>query len=406
MPTFHYKAVTEAGETLEGEMDAPSRSAVIERLHDQGHVPVRADELKGPVRGAWLTRDLFAGRRVPRKALALATRELATLLQAGLTLERSLEILKSIAEQPALGEMLARVLERVRGGTSLADAMASEERTFPRYYVSMVRAGETGGSLEQVLARLADFMEKTQEMAESVRSALIYPAFLLTLAGVSVIVLLTVVIPEFRPLFEDAGESLPLATQLLVGFGELFRAYWWVLLAVIALLVLLARRAMANPAHRQRWDRAALRLPLFGALLAKIEVARFSRTLGTLLRNGVALLPALAIVKDTLSNRVMAQAVEDVALRVKEGQGLATPLTAAGVFPALAVNLVRVGEETGELESMLDKIAEIYDREIQRSLDRLLAMLVPALTIGMGLLIAAIIFSILTAILSANSLAF
>ena len=228
----------------------------------------------------------------------------------------------------------------------------------------------------------------------------------LTMAGGTVILLLMVVIPQFRPLFEDAGEALPLATQILVGLGEVFQHYWWAIGLAVVGLVLLARRELSNPVRRFRWDGVFLRIPLVGDLVSKIEVARFSRMLSTLLRNGVAMLNALAIVKDTLTNAVIAAAVEGVAARVKEGQGLAQPLMAARVFPELAVSLVRVGEETGKLEEMLDKVAEIYDREVQRTIERLLTLLVPALTIGLGVLIAAIIVSILTTILSVHSLVF
>ena len=406
MPTYRYKAVTDSGKVLEGDMEAPSQTEVIERLHDLGHLPVHADEMKGPSGGGWLTRRLFTTRRVSYRDVGLVTRELATLLKAGLPLDRSLEILRTVAEKKAVGEMLVRVLDRVRSGASLADAMASQERAFPRFYVSMVRAGETGGALDAVLERLADFIEKSQALTENVKSALVYPAILLTMAGGTVILLLMVVIPQFRPLFEDAGEALPLATQILVSLGEVFQDYWWAIGLAVVGLVLLARRELSNPVRRFRWDGVFWRIPLVGDLVSKIEVARFSRMLSTLLRNGVAMLNALAIVKDTLTNAVIAAAVEDVAARLKEGQGLAQPLMAARVFPDLAVSLVRVGEETGKLEEMLDKVAEIYDREVQRTIERLLTLLVPALTIGLGVLIAAIIVSILTTILSVHSLVF
>ncbi|MFQ5984829.1 MAG: type II secretion system F family protein [Alphaproteobacteria bacterium] len=406
MPTYRYKAVTDSGNVVEDDMEAPSQSAVIERLHDLGHLPIRADEIKGPSQGGWLRRRLFATRRVSHRDVGLVTRELATLLQAGLPLDRSLEIVKNLAEKEGVSEMLAQVLDRVRGGVSLADAMASQGRAFPRFYVSMVRAGETGGALDTVLGRLADFMEKSQALTENVKSALVYPIILLTMAGVSVVLLLTVVIPQFTPLFEDAGEALPVAAQILVSVGEVFQHYWWAIGLAIVGLVLLARRELSSPVRRYRWDRVLLRSPLVGDLVAKLAAARFSRTLATLLRNGVPVITALSIVKDTLGNTVMARAVEGVAARVKEGQGLAQPLMAAQVFPDLAISLVRVGEETGQLEQMLDKVAEIYDREVQRTVERMLALLVPVLTIGLGVLIAAIIVSVLTAILSVNQLVF
>jgi general secretion pathway protein F len=383
MPTYRYKAVGPSGDVIAGEMEAANQSAVVERLQELGHLPVRADEVKEGAAAGWLTRDLFAHRRVPRKAVGLVTRELATLLGAGVPLDRSLEILIDLADKEAVRKLLVRVLDGVRGGSSLAEAMAAQGGGFPPFYISMVRAGESGGALDSVLARLADFLEKSQALRENIRSALIYPAILLVMAGASVVVLLTVVVPEFKPLFEDAGEALPAATRVIVAVGEVFARSWWAMgLAVVALAWLL-RRQLANPSFRYRWDGLALRLPLFGDLVKKIQLARLSRTLGTLLQNGVALLGAL-----------------------KEGQGLAGPMTATQVFPDLALHLVRVGEETGQLEDMLFKLADIYDREVERTVQRLLALLVPILTIGLGILIAVIIASVLVAFLSVNELAF
>jgi general secretion pathway protein F len=406
MSTFRYKAVDSAGKVVEGEMEAGSQSVVITRLHDLGHLPIRAEEVSKGAGPAWLTRDLFAARPVSRKSVALITRELATLLGAGVPLDRSLEILVGLAQKENVRKLLARVLDAVRGGASLADAMAAQGGTFPPDYSSMVRAGEAGGALEVVLARLADFLEKTQAVSESVRSALIYPAILVGMAGLSLVVLLTVVVPEFKPLFEDAGEALPAATRVVVTIGEALGRTWWVIALALVFLVWGLRLLLANPAFRYRWDELILRLPLFGDLVSKIQIARFSRTLATLLENGVALLGALFIVKDTLGNTALARAVEKVAAGLKEGQGIAEPLAAAGVFPDLAVQLVRVGEETGQLEDMLHKVADIYDREVQRTIQRLLALLVPILTIGLGLLIAGIIASVLIAFLSVNELAF
>jgi general secretion pathway protein F len=406
MSTYHYRAVTSAGRVVEGEMEAGSQSAVISRLHDLGHVPIHAEEIARGTLASWLTRDLFAGRAVSRKRVGLVTRELATLLGAGLPLDRSFEILVELAEKENVRTLLARVLDGVRGGASLADAMAAQGGTFPPFYVSMVRAGESGGALESVLARLADFLEKSQAMLENVRSALIYPAILLGMAGLSLVVLLTVVVPEFKPLFEDAGEALPAATQAIIVVGEVLGRYGWLIALGVIGLVWALRRQLADPAFRFRWDGLMLGLPLFGDLVRKIQVARFSRTLGTLLENGVTLLSALAIVKETLGNAVMARAVEGLAVGLKEGQGLAGPLAVAGVFPNLAVQLVRVGEETGQLEDMLIKVADIYDREAQRTIQRLLSLLVPMLTIGLGFLIAGIIASVLVAFLSVNELAF
>ena len=399
MPLYRYKAVSRAGEMIEGELAGADKGAVIERLHQLGHTPIRADEVSGGG-GGWLARPLLGTGRIGRREIAVFTREMATLLGAGLTLERALEILAGLSDHEPTRRMLARLLETIRSGASFADALAAQGAAFPRYYVSMVRAGEAGGALEQVLARLGDYMERAQALRESVRSALIYPTIVAVMAGGAIVMLLTVVLPQFTPLFEDAGAALPPSTRIVVAVGEAVEDYGWAGLAVLLALALLIRQQLASPALRARWDALLLRLPLAGDLIAKAETARFSRILATLLSNGVPMLSALAIVKDTLANRVTAKAIEDIGTSLKEGEGLAEPLAKARHFPALSAQLVRVGEETGQLEQMLHKVADIYDQEVRRAVDRMLALLVPGMTLALGGLIALIIGSILSAMFS------
>ena len=411
MALFRYKAVSGSGDIVEGEMKAGSRAGVIDQLHDRGYVPIRADEVRAPSHAGpravkFLGRDILPARRVSRRNIALMTRDLATLLGAGLPLERAFEVLIDLADREAVKALLGRVLDAVRSGSTLADALAAQGGAFPAYYVSMIQAGEAGGSLDEVLIRLADFMERERALKDRVTSALIYPAIVLVMAGLSVVILLAVVVPEFKPLFEDAGQALPLSTRIIVALGEAFQDYWWAALLAIAAAALLARQQLANPASRHRWHGLILKTPLLGDLTAKIEVARFSRTVGTLLKNGVALLTALGIAKHTLSNAVLAKSTEGVAERLKQGKGLAEPLAEAGLFPRLALHLVRVGEESGRLEEMLIKIADIYDHEVERAMERLLALLVPAVTIVLGLLIAGIIGSVLSALLGVYDLPF
>jgi general secretion pathway protein F len=269
-----------------------------------------------------------------------------------------------------------------------------------------VRAGEASGALDVVLGRLAEFLEKSQKLRETVKTALYYPIFLLMMAVISIVILLTIVVPQFKPLFESAGTALPVSTQILVGVGDFVRGYGWLIVLGLVAAYFLMRRYLATGEGRRRWDGFLLGLPFIGGLLTKIEVARFSRTASTLLQNGVSLLPALVIVRDILSNSIIASSIDSIAARLKEGRGLAEPLAATGLFPRLVIHLVRVGEETGQLEDMLTKLADIYDEEVGRTTARLLALLVPVLTIGMGVMVAAIIGSILTAILSVNTLAF
>lgn len=408
MTAYRYKSVAPSGDVREGEIEALSQAEAIEKLHDLGHTPIRAEKA-GPAGGggiaALLRRDLFAGRRVRERDIGLMTGELALLSGAGLPLDQCLDTLTRLMRDERMQQMLAGVRDGVRGGASLADALDSSDEALPSYYVSMVRAGEASGSLDAILARLAEFIDRSVELKERVKSALVYPMILLLLAGVSVAVLLTVVIPEFKPLFEDAGESLPLLTQAVMSVGGFTQAYWWAMALAAAGLVILGRQLLSVPSRRLAWDGWLLTLPLLGDLVGKIETARLSRMLGTLLRNGVPMLEALSLARDTLSNRALAAALAEVAGAAQRGGGLAGPLAESKLFPDLAVDLVRVGEESGHIEEMLLKVADIYERESQRTVDRMITLLVPVLTIGLGALIAGIIASILFAILGVNNLA-
>jgi general secretion pathway protein F len=404
LPAFRYKAIDTAGAAVEGVMEAADEATVIQRLHDIGHVPVRAEHVASVAARSWLSRDLFTRDRLSQRHLAIVTRELSTLLHAGLPLDRALSILIELAESAAVADVMERVRDRVRGGATFADALAADERNFPSYYLSMVRAGELGGAMEVVLARLADYIARSQAMSQQIRTALVYPVFLLLMAGVAVVILFTVVVPEFKPLFEDAGQELPLATRVFIAIGDLVQKYWWAILIAVALAVLGFRSFLATPAGRQGWDRLVLGLPLVGGIIAKVEASRLGRTVGTLLQNGVPVLSALAIVRETVGNTIIAGTLEEAADGVKRGQGLAAPLAATERFPPLFIHLVRVGEESGQLVDMLIRAAEIFDSETQRAIERMLALLVPILTIAMGLLIAGIISSILVALLSINKL--
>jgi general secretion pathway protein F len=407
MARFHFRAVSGTGDLVEGEMEAESQAQVVRQLRGQGHMPLSADPVaagasSGLVR--LLRQPLFGGGRVTRRDVSVMTRELATLLDSGLTLDQSLRLMIDLVESEPTRKLLSEILDAVHGGSSLADALAAHERVFSRAYVSMVRAGEAGGSLNEVLARLAQHLDQAEALSEQVRSAMVYPVLLLFMAGLSIVILLTVVLPQFTVLFENAEAELPLLTRVVIGLGGFVQRGWWLILLAIAGLALYLRRMLRQPSSRAVIDRFALRVPLFGDLLVKLDVARFARTLATLLGNGVPLLTALSIVKDTLANTALREAVESASAGVKEGQGLAGPLSRTGRFPKLALHLTGVGERSGRLEPMLAKVAEIYDREVQSTIERLMTLLVPALTISLGVLIAGIIGAILAAILSAYQL--
>jgi general secretion pathway protein F len=333
MARFHFRAVSGSGEFVEGELEAQDEAAVVAQLRERGHLPLAAEPVGAGDGGwtlqEWLRQPLFGSGRVRRAEVAIITRELATLLDAGLTVDQSLRLLVDLADSQPMRRLVTDLLQRVQGGSTLADALGQHEAVFSRAYVSMVRAGEAGGSLDDVLARLAQYLDQAESLAEQVRSALVYPIVLLVMAGLSILVLLTVVVPQFTPLFDSAGAELPLLTRLVIASGEAAQRYWWLILAALALLAWLVRRQLREPQSRARLDRLALSLPLLGGLLVKVDTARLARTLGTLLTNGVPLLNALAIARETLGNAVLREALSQTATAVKEGRGLAAPLARA-----------------------------------------------------------------------------
>jgi general secretion pathway protein F len=410
MPLFRYKAAAPGGEILEGDMAGDDRAAVVQRLQSQGYVPIRVEEASarsGSLFGWSGMSALFGrGHSVGPEEIAVLTNEIATLLRAGLPLDRAFSVLTDISDEGAVRDLISRLQEAVRGGSSLTEAMEAQGSVFSGFYVSMIRAGEAGGALDEILARVSEFLERSRALRNTVNSALIYPAILLGVSALSVVILLTFVVPQFEQLFEDAGQALPLMTQVVIAAGEVLQGYWWALLLGILAVVLLVRHQLENPANRYRWDRSMLRLPLVGELIAEIEMSRLCRTLGTLLVNGVPLLAALEIVKGTLTNRVMTEAIGNVAVSLREGQGMAEPLQETSLFPKMGVQMIKVGEETGQLETMLEQVADTYDVKVQTTVKRMLALMEPVLILGLGVVIAFIIISILVAILSVNELAF
>jgi len=401
MPLFTYKAVTPSGETLNGEMEAPSVDLVIAHIQETGNIPVQAKEVSGGFR----LETLFRGRQgLSQREIGDVTGQLATLLGAGLPLDRSLAILVELAENERVERLLSRVRDRVREGISLSEALEERHGVFSRFYINMVRAGEMGGALDQTLARLSEYLERSKELKDGVVSALIYPALLVILAIASLMLLMVYVIPQFTPMFEDFGGELPWLTRVVIFTGDALKNFWWAMLLGVALAALWFRGQMQKPESRLSWDNRFLKTRWLGDAIAKIEMARLARTAGTLLINGVPLLSAISIARNVMTNTVLREAVGETAKKVKTGTPLARALDATGRFPRLALQMINVGEETGQLDSMLVKVADTYDREVRTTIDRIMAMLVPALTLGLAALIGTIVMSVLMAILSINEL--
>jgi general secretion pathway protein F len=402
MPFYQYKAVTPAGEVQEGVLEAGSHPGAVARLQEMGFIPIRAEEASAarssPVAAA--SKPLFQRKGISQNDIGIVTRELATLLKAGLPLDRSIEILINLAGTPRVAELLTNVRNAVRGGASLSKALDEQKGVFSRFYVNMIRAGEAGGSLPIVLLRLAEFMERAKALRSQVTSALVYPAILFSVSIFSVVVLLIGVVPRFKPIFQQSGKALPLATSVVLFMGDVLRGYWWAITLGLAALIWYFANRFRDPEFRFALDRRMLGWPLVGDLVAKVEMARFSRTLGTLLGNGVALVAALAIVRETMGNAWLAEAVGKVARELKEGRGLGRPMMETGRFPLLAVHMIMVGEETGRLDEMLLQVAETYDVEVEQSIRKLLAFLEPFMILTMAVIVAAIILSMLAAMMS------
>ena len=323
-----------------------------------------------------------------------------------MTLDRSLQVLIDLTPEGHLVRVLSDLQERVRGGATFSSALEGQDGQFARIYINMVRAGEASGALDQVLDRLADYLERVAELRQTVISALVYPSILLFVAASSVILLLVFVVPQFTVLFDDMGKALPLPTQIVVAAGNLFRNYWWAMLAAVALIALVLERWMQDEGVRDRLDHRVLGIPLFGDLIWKMETARLAHTLSTLLKNGLPLLSALTLAKEVVSNRKISRLLDEAGEELKHGRGLAGPLARLKALPDLALQMIRVGEESGALDAMLAKVASIYDRETRNSVQSMLTLLEPVLIIGLGVIVAGIIISILMAILGANDLVF
>jgi general secretion pathway protein F len=402
MPLFEYKAVAPTGETVQGTMEAVSVDMVVLKLQEAGNIPLQARESGSG--GFGLANLRFGRRGMHAREVAAFTQQLSTMLAAGLPLDRSLQVLLDLAENDRVKRTVAEIRDRVRQGGSLSDALDEQHGAFNRLFVNMVRAGEVGGTLDVTLARLTQYLERSRDLKDSVISALIYPVLLLVLAAGSLVLLLVYVIPQFTPIFEELGGDLPLITKLVLGVGSVLQNFWWGIILLTVLSVAWFRRMLADADKRFVWDGRVLAMKWVGDLVGKIETARLTRTLGTLLSNGVPLLAALSIAQNVITNTVLRRDVNDSAREVKTGGGLARNLARGGRFPRLALQMISVGEETGQLDAMLLKVSDTYDIEVRNTIDRLLSIFTPVVTLLLAVLIGTIVLSVLVAILSINDL--
>jgi len=406
MATYRYKAIANDGIVLKGEIEAASREALVQQIQAEGHTLVQAEE-RGKGLWAMLTADVGGRRRISQRELTSLTRDLATMLTAGVTLEQALALKLERRKNPGPPEkIIERVLQRVRDGASLSDALNAEKPTFSEQYVSMIRAGEIGGTLPQTFARLSDTMERASETQEALQSALIYPIILLVTASIAITTIVVYVLPSFQQIFDQAGAELPAITRVVVDSAAFARQYGMVFLAVGAFATLILSRVLATEPARHVIDRVALRTPLIGDFVRQTDFGRASAVLGALLSSGVPLNAALELTLSVPNNRAVRAGLRNALTHVIEGRGLAQPLSESGIAPDEAVQLVRVGEETGKLDVMLSKASEILEADARRTIDRMMAALTPILTIGLGVFVALIVMSILSAVLGVNDLAY
>lgn len=405
MTLFLYKAVGSDGNTVQGQSEAPNQQAVIAELQEDGCIPIQIVPAKTiPFSNFSLRRKNQP--KIQQKHITVFTRELATLLSAGLPLDRSLVLLAELVpEKSPLRNIVLDVLDQVRRGTPFSEALESQHGAFSRFYINMIRAGEASGGLEGVLERLSEYLERSRELRSTVTTALIYPIILVTIAVLSLMMLLTFVVPQFQEMFESAGQELPIPTQMVVALSKSLQASWWVILLGGFSVYFYIHNQFSNFETRPAWDQRVLAIPLVKDLITKIEVASLSRTLGTLLGNGVSLMTALSIAKETLSNQVIAQTVEKATHSLQEGGNMTTPMIESGLFPKMTLQMIQLGEETGNLENMFNRLAYTYDHDIKVTIERILTLFEPILIVTLGLMIAGIIISILMAILSINDLA-
>jgi general secretion pathway protein F len=406
MPVFEYTALDASGKTMAGIIDAEGAQSARQKLRASGIFPVSIKEAheaspKKAQRDFALTRRFS---RVKPSEVAMMTRQLATLIGAGFPLVSAIDALIPQTKSHAFKKILAQIKDLIVEGSSFARALSKYPGTFSSLYANMVRAGESSGTLEIVLERLADFTEKQQALMNRIQTALAYPIFMLVIGTVVLFILLAYIVPSITSIFADMNQVLPTPTRILIGLSEFIKSYWWIIFIMIAAIAVSLNRTRKTEKGRYWIDRTKLSLPGIGILIRKLTVARFARTLGSLLENGVSMLIALDIVKNIAGNVLISNSVETAAVEVAKGQGLGAALSEGAIFPQLSIQMIQVGEQSGELETMLNKIADVFENEVETSILRLTSYLEPVMILVMGSIVGFIVLSICLPIFEMNQL--
>jgi general secretion pathway protein F len=403
MPVYEYRGLSAEGKKVKGIVDAPSPRMARSKLRSLHIFPV---DIREEISKLQVAEDPLAKLfvRMRPQDISIITRQLATLLEAGTPLVSALDAIIEQTDNHAVKKIIAQVREEIKEGRSFADALDKHRKVFSDLYVNMIRAGEESGALEGVLLRLADFTENQILLKNRIRAALAYP-LIMTIIGAGVMIfLLTFVIPTVTQVFEEMGQTLPLPTRILMAVSNLFKGYWWLIIIGFVFLIVGIRRYLQTPKGALRWDRVKLRLPLFGGLIVRGAVARFARTLATLLQGGLPILNSLEIVKTVVNNQLLAQAIEETKAEVREGEGIAPSLKRSGLFPAIVTHMIATGEGSGNLEQMLAKVADAYEAEVQTKVTALTSILEPLIILAMGVVVGFIVISILLPIFEMNQL--
>ncbi|OGW58325.1 MAG: type II secretion system protein GspF [Nitrospirae bacterium RIFCSPHIGHO2_02_FULL_42_12] len=395
MPVFEYRGLTAEGKDTRGFIDAENLQSAKTKLKKSGVFPVSiSEETKKKAEGEpSAVRSIL--RRVKKTEISIFTRQLTTLLTAGLPLMEALSATIDHIDDPVLKRTITRIREDVREGRSLADAMKAHPRAFSGLYTNMIQAGETSGALDVVLARLADFQESQVKLRNKIWATMTYPVMMLFIGLGVMVFLFTFVIPQVTRVFEDLGQALPLPTLVLISISNFFRFYWWVIIGVILILTFALAKYIKTPKGKVVYDRLILKAPLFGKIIKLIAISRFSRTLSTLLASGVPLIASMDIVKAVVNNSVLSKVLEDTKDRVREGEALSEPLKRSGMFPSMVIQMITVGERSGELERMLSKVSDAYDNEVDTTVAGLTSLLEPVMILVMGVIVLFVVLSIL-----------
>ncbi|MDP2967943.1 MAG: type II secretion system F family protein [Deltaproteobacteria bacterium] len=388
MPIFKWEGKTLKGSMKKGEMEAPSEAAIRIHLRQQSIIPTKI-----ATKGKEFKISLPGGKKVKQRSIAIFTRQLATMIDAGLPLVQSLDILSSQQDHKVFKNIIREIREDVEGGSTFAGALKKHPSTFDDLYTNLVVAGEEGGILDNILTRLSNYIEKAEALKKKVKSAMIYPAVIVSVAILVVIILMIFVIPVFETMFKSAGQSLPLPTLIVLAMSKIIKKYIVVIIPAAILFVFLLRKFYKTEAGKTLIDRLILKVPVFGMLLKKVAVARFARTLGTLVSSGVPILDGLLIVSKTAGNRIIEKAIMNARASIREGETIAEPLGRSGIFPTMVTQMISVGESTGALDSMLTKIADFYDDEVDVAVSNLTSLLEPFLMVFLGVVIGGVVIA-------------